>query len=93
MPDLLGKLRRQITSASTHIALATAMRGTVAGALPLIGLQLAGYPDAALPATLGAVHTSLTDTGGPYRARLIAMGLGAAILPVSLFAGTQVQGR
>jgi len=40
------------------------------------------------PAALGALHTALTDTGGPYRARLITMGLGAAILPVSLLVGT-----
>jgi hypothetical protein len=38
-------------------------------------LELLGRPHAAAIAILAGLNTSLADAGGPYRTRLLAMGL------------------
>jgi uncharacterized membrane protein YccC len=73
MDGLIKKLGELSGSGPNRIALSTAMRGTIATALPLLLLPQLGLGQLAYPAVLGALATSMVDVGGPYRARLLAM--------------------
>lgn len=82
--------KRLISSRPNQIALLAAWRGTLSTALPLAVLHALGHPSMALFVAIGGLITSLADSGGPYRSRLLAMGLSTLILPISLFIGTLV---
>jgi hypothetical protein len=73
MDGLIKKLGELSGSGPNRIALSTAMRGTIATALPLLLLPQLGLGHLTYPAVLGALATSMVDVGGPYRARLLAM--------------------
>jgi uncharacterized membrane protein YccC len=73
MRTIITKVREQLRSGPNHIAMSTALRGTIAAAVPLAVLSATGLGELAHPAVLGAIATSLVDVGGPYRTRLLAM--------------------
>jgi uncharacterized membrane protein YccC len=88
MDRLLKQLRERLASGPNRIALSTALRGTIATALPLLVLTQLDRADLAYPAVLGALATSMVDVGGPYRARLIAMLVQALGGPCLLLLGS-----
>lgn len=86
------KARDWLNNGPNQIALSGAIRGAVATASPLIAMELAGYPEAGLLMAIAGLQTSIADAGGPYRDRLLAMGLCLVLMPVTFFAGTQLRG-
>jgi uncharacterized membrane protein YccC len=88
MRNPLQRLADLLSSGPNRIALSTAVRGTIATALPLAVLPHLGLPGLAYPAVLGALATSMVDVGGPYRTRLAAMLAQALGGPCLLLLGT-----
>jgi uncharacterized membrane protein YccC len=93
MRRLLMNLRERLGSGPNHIALSTALRGTIATVVPLVVLPRLGLGDLAYPAVLGALATSMVDVGGPYRARLVGMLVQALGGPALLLLGSAVVER
>lgn len=92
MQRWLGRARGWLDFAPNQIALSGALRGTIATATPLVVMQMAGYPIAGLLMGIAGLQTSIADAGGPYRDRILAMGLCLVLMPVTFFAGTQLHG-
>jgi len=79
--------RLPAVSGASRIALYTALRGTLAAAIPFLLLRYAGYPAEALFATVAVLNVSIGDSGGPYRQRLATMTTIALLVPLVLLAG------
>ena len=75
------------SSGANRLAFYTALRGTVAAAVPFLVLRTLGYPLEAMFATIAVLNLSIADSGGPYRQRLVVMGTMALIIPLILMAG------
>ncbi|HUH84888.1 MAG TPA: FUSC family protein [Stellaceae bacterium] len=88
MRALLNRLRKLLASGPNRIALSTALRGTMATAVPLVVLPHIGLGAIAYPAVLGALATSMVDVGGPYRTRFVGMLIQALGGPSLLLLGS-----
>jgi hypothetical protein len=88
-----GRLGEYVSGGANRLALSTALRGTLATAVPLAVLPHLGLAGMGYPAVLGALATSLVDVGGPYRTRLVAMLLQALGGPCLLLLGTVAEGH
>ena len=84
-------LRNLVHSSTNRISFLTAIRGVTATATPFIVLRLLGFPVEAVFATFAGLNITIANSGGPYRTRLRTMGLIVLIMPVVIFAGTQVR--
>ncbi|HKJ95488.1 MAG TPA: FUSC family protein [Gammaproteobacteria bacterium] len=80
-------LRFPAFSGASRIAFYSALRGTVAAAVPFLLLRHAGLPVEALFATIAVLNVSIGDSGGPYGQRLAAMTAIALVVPLVLLAG------
>jgi len=89
MIALRQHLGARLATGPNRIALSTALRGTLATVAPLAVLPPVGLDDMAHLAVIGAIGTSMSDVGGPYRSRLAAMAFLAAAGSVLLFLGMQ----
>lgn len=87
MPASKFALRRRLVSLPLTMGLSVAMRGTLATGIPLLGLEALHQPIPALLAALGALQTSIADVGGPYRDRIITLGLACLFLPLAAIVG------
>ncbi|MGH8427668.1 MAG: FUSC family protein [Gammaproteobacteria bacterium] len=86
----IGRLRARFAFAPNQIAVGLAVRAVLAVALPLTVFRLAGLPMAGLFVAIGALQMAISDSGGPYRDRLLAMSLLCALLPEIYLLGTQL---
>jgi uncharacterized membrane protein YccC len=89
MTTSLRRLSAWLATGPNRIALSTALRGTLATVAPLAVLPPLGLDALAHLAVIGALGTSMSDVGGPYRSRLAAMAFLAAAGSALLYLGMQ----
>jgi uncharacterized membrane protein YccC len=90
MPGIIDRLRALTATAPNRIALATAVRGTIATATPLLLLSFTSHAAFVHFVVIGALNTSMVDLGGLYRSRLAVMALYCALGPVLMLVGAAV---
>jgi uncharacterized membrane protein YccC len=88
---MINPLGKWMKSGRDHIALTTALRGTLATLVPLVVLPLLGVDvEVARFAVIGGLHASMVDVGGAYRNRLIALAGFSVLAPLLMLSGMQL---
>ncbi|MGH3099103.1 MAG: FUSC family protein [Streptosporangiales bacterium] len=89
---MAGALRDAFHVDRSQLALNAAARGTVGVLLPLVVGALTGHLLGGLTVAIGAQHVAFTDRPGPYRLRLIRLGVSASVAAVAGALGILVGG-
>ena len=79
-------------SGQWQFSVAAGVRTTTATLVPLVLGQVLGHPAAGLMVGSGGFNVSLSDIGGPYRAKAVTMGVATLILAAAAFLGTVAGG-
>ncbi len=85
-------LQSLISVDSTKIAIFNGLRTAIAVGVPLIVGVVTGHTLNGITIAVGALLVSLTDTGGPYQTKAVAMITATIGVAVSAFVGTLVGG-
>ena len=75
-----------------QFSVAAGVRTTTATLVPLVLGQVLGHPAAGLMVGSGGLYVSLSDIGGPYRAKAVTMGVATLSLAAAAFLGTVAGG-